>query len=48
MKVDAAKGCRLLKECEAIPCEYLCGGIHVLGLPGKIEARHDAGVLIEA
>ena len=48
MQVDAAEACRLLKERETINCEYLRGGIRVLGLSGKIEAGHGAGVLIEA
>ncbi len=48
IQVDAAEACRFLKERETITCEYFRGWIRVLGLSGKIEAGHDAGVLIQA
>jgi hypothetical protein len=48
MEVDAAEPCCFVEMAEPVADERLCNLLRILLLPGKIEAGHDAGVLIEA
>jgi hypothetical protein len=46
-EVYTAKGRRLLRERRPVIHENVCDGIAVPLLTRKLEARHDAGVLVE-
>ena len=48
VEVDAAEGRRFVEEGQPVAGERLRDRVRVLLLPGKIEAGHHAGVLVEA